>query len=67
MVKACALIQIVRLKSLRLCVSARGKKTYRSGELRVGTSGNQPPFSMKSKDGQLMGYEIDLALMLRKR
>ncbi|MBN1996832.1 transporter substrate-binding domain-containing protein [candidate division KSB1 bacterium] len=33
----------------------------------MGTSGNQPPFSMKSKDGQLMGYEIDLALMLRKR
>jgi polar amino acid transport system substrate-binding protein len=34
------------------------------GELRIGTSGAQPPFTMKSKDGPLMGYEIDLAEML---
>lgn len=34
------------------------------GELRVGTSGNQPPFTMRSKDGTLIGYEIDLAGML---
>ncbi|NHJ84707.1 MAG: transporter substrate-binding domain-containing protein [Asgard group archaeon] len=36
----------------------------KSGELRVGTSGNQPPFTMKSKEGQLMGYEVDLAVLL---
>jgi len=34
------------------------------GELRVGTSGSQPPFTMKSKEGQLMGYEIDIANLL---
>ena len=39
-------------------------KILKSGELKVGTSGSQPPFSMKSKDGQLMGFEIDLAEML---
>lgn len=39
-------------------------KILKSGELRVGTSGNQPPFTMKSKDGQLMGYEIELARLL---
>ncbi|KAA3612130.1 MAG: ABC transporter substrate-binding protein [Calditrichaeota bacterium] len=39
-------------------------KIYKSGELRVGTSGSQPPFSMKSKDGQLIGYEIELAALL---
>lgn len=39
-------------------------KIIKSGELRVGTSGNQPPFSMKSKEGELMGYEIDLAKVL---
>jgi len=33
----------------------------KSGEIRIGTTGNQPPFSMKSKTGELMGYEIDLA------
>lgn len=30
-------------------------------ELRVATSGNQPPFNAVSKDGQLMGLEVDLA------
>ncbi len=36
----------------------------KSGELRVGTSGSQPPFTMKSKEGQLMGYEVELAKLL---
>jgi len=35
-------------------------------ELRIGTSGTQPPFSMKSKTGELIGYEIDLAKALAK-
>jgi polar amino acid transport system substrate-binding protein len=38
----------------------------KNGELRVGTTGNQPPFSMKSKSGELIGYEIDLAKALAK-
>jgi polar amino acid transport system substrate-binding protein len=33
----------------------------KNGEIRIGTTGNQPPYSMKSKTGELMGYEIDLA------
>ena len=39
-------------------------RIIKSGELRVGTSGTQPPFSMKSKEGELIGYEIDLAKVL---
>jgi len=35
-----------------------------TGEFRVGMSGNQPPFTMKSKDGDLIGYEVDLATLL---
>ena len=31
------------------------------GEFRVGLTGNQPPYNMKNRDGQLMGYEVDLA------
>ena len=31
------------------------------GELRVGTSGNQPPFVMKDREGNLIGFEVDLA------
>ena len=36
------------------------------GELRVGTSGAQPPFSVKSKDGTLIGFEIDVATLLAR-
>jgi polar amino acid transport system substrate-binding protein len=32
-----------------------------NGELRVGMSGAQPPFSVKSKEGKIIGYEVDLA------
>jgi ABC-type amino acid transport substrate-binding protein len=35
-----------------------------SGTFRVGTSGNQPPFSMVDKDGELFGHEIELAKIL---
>jgi len=35
-----------------------------SNVLRVGMSGAQPPFSVKSKDGSLIGYEVDLAKLL---
>jgi polar amino acid transport system substrate-binding protein len=35
-----------------------------SGQLRVGTSGSQPPFSVKSKDGAVIGYEMDIATLL---
>ena len=40
------------------------QRVVRTGELRVGTTGNQPPFTVKSKDGELIGYEIDLAELL---
>ncbi len=33
----------------------------KKGEIRVGMTGNQPPYSMKSKTGELIGYEVDLA------
>jgi polar amino acid transport system substrate-binding protein len=39
-------------------------KILKNGEFRVGTSGSQPPFTMKTKDGQLMGFEVDLAKLL---
>jgi polar amino acid transport system substrate-binding protein len=35
-----------------------------NGELRVGTSGGQPPFSVKAKSGDLIGYDVDLARLL---
>jgi polar amino acid transport system substrate-binding protein len=40
------------------------KRILDSGELRVGLSGNQPPYNAKSRTGELMGLEVDLANML---
>ncbi|MGD9762117.1 MAG: transporter substrate-binding domain-containing protein [Candidatus Binatia bacterium] len=34
------------------------------GELRVGTSGHQPPLTAVAKDGSLIGFDIDLARAL---
>jgi len=39
-------------------------KIVERGELRVGTTGKQPPLTVRSKEGDLMGYEIELATML---
>ena len=39
-------------------------RILKTRELRIGTSGNQPPFTAKSKEGPLMGYEVELAEML---
>ena len=38
------------------------RRQIQSGELKVGLSGDQPPFNAKGRDGQLMGLEVDLAL-----
>lgn len=36
-------------------------KIIESGELRVGMSGDQPPFSMTATDGSLFGLDVDMA------
>jgi polar amino acid transport system substrate-binding protein len=36
-------------------------RIVKSGELRVGTSGTQPPLSATAKDGSLMGFDIEIA------
>lgn len=39
-------------------------KIKKSGELRVGMTGSQPPFNIKAKNGEIIGYEVELATML---
>jgi polar amino acid transport system substrate-binding protein len=36
-------------------------RIVQNGEVRIGMSGNQPPFVMKDRKGQLIGFEVDLA------
>ena len=63
-----ALVFLLVLLILPALVSAQSgsalKRIVKAGELRVGTSGTQPPFTVKDKSGVLMGYEIDLARYL---
>ncbi len=53
-----------------LCIAANtfGQKTINNiikrGEFRVGMTGNQPPFNMKNKQGELMGFEVELAAII---
>jgi polar amino acid transport system substrate-binding protein len=39
---------------------ARLDRILKSGELRAGLSGNQPPLNMKNKSGEIIGLEVDL-------
>jgi polar amino acid transport system substrate-binding protein len=39
-------------------------RVLQNGELRVGMSGNQPPFNVRSRGGSLIGIEVDLATVL---
>lgn len=63
----CMVISLV----LALCVTAPAvagapvlDRIVKSGELRVGMSGTQPPLNVKSKTGELIGLEVDLARLL---
>lgn len=39
-------------------------KILKKNELAIGTSGDYPPFNMKTKDGALAGYDIDLGMII---
>lgn len=61
-------VLIIGILSIFSCLPAVSQKVLativKNGEIRIGTTGTQPPYSMKSKTGELMGYEIDLAKAL---
>lgn len=39
-------------------------KIVKRGELIIGTSGDYPPFTVKAKDGKLMGLDVDLGMLI---
>ena len=41
-------------------------RILKQGELVVGMAGNMPPLNMTSKEGELIGYEVDLARAMAK-
>lgn len=62
--------KILLLITLTIAVTIPGltqntlSNIIKNGEIRIGMTGNQPPYNMKSKNGRLMGYEVDLATVL---
>ena len=40
--------------------SARLDRVLESGELRVGLSASQPPLNMRNKNGEIVGFEVDI-------
>lgn len=59
-------LTMILMVSLVLNVQAQNRlnEITQRGVLKVGMSGEQPPFNMEAKDGSLMGYEVDLAKLL---
>jgi polar amino acid transport system substrate-binding protein len=41
-------------------------RIVKKSELRVGMSGNQPPLNVKSRSGEMIGLEVDLAKLLAR-
>ena len=57
-------VLVVFLFSLSACATSVIHSIKERGELVVGTAGDMPPLNMKTKDGRLIGYEMDLAQKL---
>lgn len=57
-------VAVIVLVSSNLVAQNRLTKIIESGTLRVGLTGSQPPFSMKAKNDQLIGFDVDLANLL---
>lgn len=57
-------IAVIVLVSGSLSAQDRLSEIVERGTLRVGLTGAQPPFSMKAKNDELIGYDVDLANLL---
>ncbi|HET6347747.1 MAG TPA: transporter substrate-binding domain-containing protein [Candidatus Krumholzibacteria bacterium] len=66
--KKLASVLLASVIVVAFCGGAHAQKRLdeitKRGSLRVGMTGEQPPFTMEKKDGTLMGYEVDLAKLL---
>ncbi|SHK32793.1 polar amino acid transport system substrate-binding protein [Reichenbachiella agariperforans] len=63
-IKTYLLVAVILLTANTLFAQDRLSKIVESGELRVGLTGTQPPFSMKAKNNELIGFDVDLANLL---
>ncbi len=68
MMKTMLKSMFIAVIAVALTMNVMGQKQIasikKSGELKVGMTGTQPPFSMKAKDGSIIGYDADMAQLL---
>jgi polar amino acid transport system substrate-binding protein len=62
--KSFTVLLLIAFIALPIQAQNRLNKILERGEIIIGMSGNQPPFSMKAKSGDLIGYEVDIAKLL---
>jgi polar amino acid transport system substrate-binding protein len=62
--RSLALLILIAIVALPIQAQNRLNEILKRGEIKIGMSGNQPPFSMKAKSGDLIGYEVDIAKIL---
>ena len=65
-IKSLLLIVLVALLGLSINAQNTLNKIIKNGEITVGMTGTQPPFAVKSKSGNLIGYEVEIATLLAK-
>ncbi len=57
-------LMVVFAAGLSACVTTTIQRVAEKGDLIVGAAANMPPLNMTTKDGKIIGYEIDLARLI---
>ena len=63
MIKRITVFLVICALAFQVTAQTTLERISKNGELRVGMTATQPPYSMKAKDGSIIGYEVDLATL----
>jgi polar amino acid transport system substrate-binding protein len=63
-VKVVVILVLTAVLALPALTQNTLNKIVKSGEITIGMTGNQPPFAVMSKAGNLIGYEVEIATLL---
>lgn len=61
MIRRITVFVVICALAVQVSAQTTLERISKNGELRVGMTATQPPYSMKAKDGSIIGYEVDLA------
>ena len=64
--RALAVLLVTVVLTLQGYAQSHLSKILDKGEIRIGMSGEQAPYTMKNKEGKLIGFEVDIAKEMAK-